>query len=108
MPAYCIFLMKNLRDRAKMEQYWATARNSFAGYNVKLLTGYKDYQIVEGDDKFIAVSLAEFDTYANAQTWYNSPEYAPFKKLRNEAGDYLTIIVDADGPPVPIDQRLRT
>ena len=50
MPAYCIFLMKNLRDRAKMEQYWATARNSFAGYNVKLLTGYKDYQIVEGDD----------------------------------------------------------
>ncbi len=107
MPAYCIFLLKNLHDREKMEQYWATARASFAGYQAKMLTGYKDFDVIEGAETFQAVAMAEFDTMENARKWYNSPEYAPFRQLRNEAGDYLSIIMDADGPPVPVDQRLR-
>ncbi|GLR65675.1 hypothetical protein GCM10010909_03530 [Acidocella aquatica] len=105
MPAYCLFLVKSVHDRTKLVEYWATAKSSFAGYNVKMLSAYKDFEIVEGDEEFQAVVIAEFDTYENAKTWYNSAAYAPFKKLRHEGANFLTIFVDGGGN-VPVEQRL--
>ncbi len=105
MPAYCLFLVKSVHDRDKLVAYWATAKSSFTGYDVKMLSAYKDFEVVEGNESFQAVVIAEFDTYENAQAWYNSPAYAPFKKLRHEGADFLSIIVNGGGG-VPVEQRL--
>ena len=104
MAAYCLFLVKSVHDRSKLLEYWATAKSSFAGYNVKMLSGYKDFEVVEGNEDFKAVVIAAFDTYENAKTWYHSPAYAPFKKLRQEGAHFLSIIVNGGG--VPVEQRL--
>jgi uncharacterized protein (DUF1330 family) len=103
MPAYCVFIYKNLHDRSKMLEYWANARNSLAAYNVKMLSGYNQFEVMEGDDPVKAIAIAEFESMADAKAWYNSPGYAPYRKLRMEAADFLTIFVE--GGAVPVEQR---
>jgi len=94
MPAYCVFIYKNLHDRSKMLEYWANARNSLAAYNVKMLTGYNHFEVMEGDDEVKAIAIAEFETMADAKAWYNSPAYTEVRQHRFKGADYRGVIVE--------------
>lgn len=104
MPAYCVFICKRVHDRSKLETYWANARKALAGHQAKMLAAYTNFEVIEGDDAMKAVAMAEFPSMEGAQSWYKSPAYADFRKLRLEGADFFSFIVD--GGIVPVDQRL--
>lgn len=94
MPAYCLFILKNLKDRAQLDEYWAKAGPTMKGFGVKPLAAYTPFKVLEGSDTVKAVVVAEFPSMDDAQRWYDSPAYAEVRKHRLKGGDYLTILID--------------
>ena len=94
MPAYCVFILKSVKDRAQLEEYWSKAGPTMKGFGVKPLGAYTPFKVLEGSDAVKAVVLAEFASMEEAQRWYDSPAYSAVRKHRLAGGDYLTLLID--------------
>ena len=94
MPAYCVFILKNVKDRAKLDEYWAKAGPTMKGFSVKPLAAYTPFKVLEGSDSVKAVVLAEFPSMAEAQRWYDSPAYTEVRQHRLAGADFLTLLID--------------
>lgn len=99
MSAYCIFLLHELYDRAALESYWAAAPGTMAGRTIKVLSTYREFDLLEGSDPVAAVVLIEFETLEEARSWYRSDSYLVVKQLRQQAGRYTGLLVDGGITP---------
>lgn len=106
MSAYCIFLLHELYDRAALESYWAAVPGTMAGRTVKVLSTYREFDLLEGDDTVGAIVLIEFETIEEARSWYRSDAYQVVKQLRQKAGRYTGLLVD--GGIMPAAERMLT
>lgn len=106
MSAYCIFILHELYDRAALEAYWAAVRPTLAGYPAKMLSGYRPFDLLEGDTKVEATAVVEFESMEQARAWYHSPEYQAVKPLRADAGRFTGLLVDGGITP-NAERRLR-
>jgi uncharacterized protein (DUF1330 family) len=94
MAAYCVFILKSVKDRAKLDEYWAKAGPTMKGFGVKPLAAYTPFKLLEGNDAVKAVVLAEFPSMEEAQRWYDSPGYSEVRKHRLAGGEFLTLLLD--------------
>jgi uncharacterized protein (DUF1330 family) len=52
-------------------------------------------EVVEGDfGPHLGPTIVEFPTFAHLRAWYDSPEYAPLKALRQRHGRFAVMLVD--------------
>ena len=51
--------------------------------------------VIEGDPKPARVILIEFDSMENFNKWYDSEEYAPWKKVRHRLAKNDMFVVEA-------------
>ena len=63
-------------------------------YDGKYLVRGGDSKIIEGDYFKHRIVILEFPSRENAENFYNSEDYAPVKKLRLNAGNNSSVIVD--------------
>jgi uncharacterized protein (DUF1330 family) len=94
VAAYFVCLYKKLYDKSKIEAYWAKAGPTMKGYAVKPMAGYTRFKVLEGDDRILAVAMAEFASMEEGLRWYNSPEYTEVRKLRQAGADFITLMVE--------------
>ena len=60
---------------------------------------YRDREVLEGQAPCrTGVVMIEFPSMEDARAWYNEPEYAPLKKLR-QTGAKLDLILVESLPP---------
>jgi len=93
MTAYVIFETKALQDKEQLEKYKELAVPSITQYGGKFLIGPGKTRVIEGDHVDYVVCLT-FDTFEQAETWYESPEYQAAKKLREGIADVNALIVE--------------
>ena len=95
MPAYFLFDNVEVRDRDALSRYAADASKLVAARGGRYLTGAVVPEVVEGDPGLTSVVLIEFPDREAARAWYDSPEYAPLKELRQRAVRNNAVLFEA-------------
>ena len=93
MPAYIVVEIA-IRDEARYERYKHLAPPSIAKYGGKYLSRGGATTALEGEwapSRFVILEFADADT---AQRWWNSPEYAEAKALRQSCAETKMLLVD--------------
>jgi len=96
MSAYFIF-HNRITDRAKMADYIQKALVTLAPYNVEVLVADENCSVIEGQTEFPRMVVIKFNSRADAERWYNSPEYAAVRPLRLEATEGFGVLANGYG-----------
>jgi uncharacterized protein (DUF1330 family) len=105
MPAYLVYICQGVSNRQELETYWKEIPRTFAGFDVKLHTVYRPFEILEGEGPVEGVVVAEFLSMAEARRWYDSPGYAAVRPHRVRGAKYLGLLVDG-GVTQNFDERM--
>jgi uncharacterized protein (DUF1330 family) len=108
MSTYMIVTIKNVKDRASLEQYWKLVDATFASSGVKALAVYTPLKIVEGEGPIDGMVLAEFPDMETATRWYESPAYRAIRHFRLDGTDSAIIFLDSGGSASPDDWMPHT
>lgn len=93
MPAYVIFICKQLKSKEHFDQYNRLARAASKGFDIKPLAFYGQAVALEQVETE-GVAILQFPDLAQAQAWYDSEAYQEAKKQRDLAGDYMVLITE--------------
>jgi uncharacterized protein (DUF1330 family) len=91
MPAYVIAWTK-IVDRESMARYGAALGPVLERYGGRYLFAGPGTQALEGEWDATGMAIIEFPSHEDAQRWYDSPEYAPLRPLREAAGPTALLI----------------
>jgi uncharacterized protein (DUF1330 family) len=93
MAAYVVVEIA-IKDNARYERYKHLAPPSIAKYGGKYLTRGGATSALEGTwapERFV---ILEFADVATARRWWDSPEYAEAKKLRQSCAETQMLLVE--------------
>ncbi len=93
MSAYVI-LDVDVKDPALYEEYKKRGAPTISAYGGKPLARGGAAQRWEGDWQPRRVIVLEFKTMEEARRWWDSPEYAEAKKLRNAAAAANVVCIE--------------
>jgi uncharacterized protein (DUF1330 family) len=60
MTAYLISICRSVSDSGRLEDYWAHAAATFAGFDAKPLVTYAPFEVLEGDSYVKGIVLLDF------------------------------------------------
>jgi uncharacterized protein (DUF1330 family) len=93
MPAYVI-AETDVHDDAQYERYKAAAPETIAAYGGSYVARGGELAVLEGDWHPKRVVILQFEDLAAAKRWYESPEYAEVRKLREGAANMNLVAVE--------------
>ena len=96
MSAYLIYLCQSVTDRNELETYWEKINDTFEGVDIKLLSAYAGFEVLEGEEPVEGVVIAEFPSVEAAKAWYNGPQYTEVRQHRLRGGKYIGLLVDGE------------
>lgn len=96
MPAYVIVQI-SVHDAQTYERYKQLAPPAIAKYGGRYLVRGGATHVLEGTWQPPRLVLLEFPSVEQAQAWWNSPEYAPAKALRQASAHTMMLL--AEGLP---------
>jgi uncharacterized protein (DUF1330 family) len=98
MAAYYIALAREVPDnwREVMRPYTEQVEATMVRYGGFYRTWLRHrVEVVEGDfGPHLGPTIVEFPTFAQLRAWYDSPEYAPLKALRQQHNRFDVMLVD--------------
>jgi uncharacterized protein (DUF1330 family) len=96
MTAYCLFDMYEVTGPEKLEQYRRGVLATVKKYGGRYIVIGGKCDIVEGNWRPTFPVLMEFPSLKAAHDWYNSPEYAPLKALRQSGTKNNAVFMESD------------
>ena len=93
MPAYVI-AETDVHDAEQYERYKAAAPETIAAYGGSYVARGGELAVLEGDWHPKRVVILQFEDLAAAKRWYESPEYAEVRKLREGAANMNLVAVE--------------
>ena len=97
MPAY-IIVQITITDPATYERYRALAPPSIAQYGGRYLVRGGASRVLEGTWQPSRLVVLEFPDRARAQAWWDSPEYAEAKALRQQSAVTEMLLIEGSAP----------
>jgi uncharacterized protein (DUF1330 family) len=97
VPAY-IIVDVDIHDPVRYEEYKRQTPGSLAKYGGRFIVRGGHCATLEGDWQPGRIVVLEFDTVEQARTWWDSPEYAPAKALRQSIAATRMIVVAGHAP----------
>ncbi|MGH7603858.1 MAG: DUF1330 domain-containing protein [Gemmatimonadaceae bacterium] len=98
-PGYMI-ANYTINDQAGFQRYMEAAGPLAPRFGGKIIVFNLDAPAVEGEPKKV-MAIAEFPSLADAQRFYNSPEYSAARKFRVAATEGSVIITEGFVPQKP-------
>jgi uncharacterized protein (DUF1330 family) len=98
MSAYVIF-NNRVTDPDGMADYIPKAMETLAPYDPEFLVLEDQAQVLEGTPDYPRTVVIKFKSRADAEAWYNSPEYGEVRHLRLAATEGVGFLVDQWEPP---------
>jgi uncharacterized protein (DUF1330 family) len=91
-----VYAVVNVRvtDPARYEEYRAEAPATIERYGGRYLARGGAVEVLEGDWNPQRLVVLEFESMERFREWYDSPEYAPLKRLRQEAAATQFVVVE--------------
>ena len=91
--AYIVFIRESSVDKDALARYSSLVGPTFAGRSVKFHVTYGKQEVLEGVDADGVVVL-EFESWDEAKSWYNSPEYQAAIPVRQRGASFRAILVE--------------
>ena len=85
MPAY-VFAYVKVTDPDSMAAYGSQVEAVTESFGGRYLFVGPGAEVLEGDLSLDGMAIIEFPSHEAAKAWYDSPEYAPLRALRQAAG----------------------
>jgi uncharacterized protein (DUF1330 family) len=95
MPAYVIVDI-DIHDRAAYEAGNLGAIDTVSAHGGKYLVRGGETEVLEGDWDPRRIVILQFETMDQARAWYESPEYAPAKRLRHQVARTNMLLVEGN------------
>jgi uncharacterized protein (DUF1330 family) len=96
MKAYVIVDI-TIKDQDSYKLYRELAAPTVAAYGGRYLVRGGDSETLEGGWRPSRLVVLEFPSAAAGRAWWNSPEYAPAKALRQDCADAEMLLVEGIG-----------
>lgn len=93
MAGYAI-IHNAVTDESLYAEFREQAAATIAKYGGKYLVRGGAAEAVDGDWVPDRVVVIEFASVAQAKAWFNSPEFAEAKQIRNRCADAIVVIVE--------------
>jgi uncharacterized protein (DUF1330 family) len=103
MPAYFIYICREVIDRKELEIYWSKIAPTLEGYQPRTVVAYTPFEQLEGD-KVDGVAVIEFPSFETAKAWYDSPAYQAIRHHRINGANYIGLL--AEGGSLPPEMRM--
>lgn len=100
MPAYCLFDVREIKDREKLADYRSKVFATVEQYGGRYRVLGGAFTVVEGDWSPVIPVIIEFPSLARVHEWYGSAEYAPLKGLRMAGAACHAVFMDGFAPEV--------
>ena len=94
MSAYFVVDQIEVTDPETMKTYSAGVADTIKQYGGKGIVRGGDFEVVEGDWQPRRVVILEFKDMDTLKAWYNSPEYADLKAMRQASSRSNAIMVE--------------
>ena len=98
MATYCLFDNLEITDPDALAEYAGLAAATVEQYGGLYLVIGGDFERKEGTWEPAFPVLIEFPDRASADAWYDSPESAPLKALRQTSGTFNAVFIDDQAP----------
>ena len=99
MSAYVVVQIA-IHDPAGYEHYKALAPATVAAYGGRYIVRGGASEVLEGSWQPARLVVLEFPTVGQARAWWDSPEYAPVKAVRQRCAHSEMLLIEG-GAPVP-------
>lgn len=93
MPAY-IIVQISVTDPEKYERYKQLVPASIAQYGGRYLVRGGRSETLEGSWSPTRLAVLEFSSMERAREWWDSPEYAPAKAMRQASADTEMLLIE--------------
>lgn len=102
MAAYLIVHRKAIKDTEQLKRYADGVQQTIDKFGGKVLVRADSFRVLEGewhsgrhaDDRLPErVTVIAFPDMARLDAWYNSPDYAPLKAIRQQAAESDVVAV---------------
>ncbi len=93
MAAYVIVNVATV-DPTQYETYKEIAQQTVAQYGGRYVVRGGAMKILEGSWQPTRIVVLTFESFERALQWWNSPEYAPAKALRQKISETDLLVVD--------------
>ena len=93
MAAYIIVEVE-INDPVQYETYKKLTPDSVAAYDGSFIVRGGKTETLEGDWQPQRMVVLRFPTVEKAKQWWNSPEYAPAKAIRQQTAKTKMIVVE--------------
>ncbi len=97
MPAY-VLVDITVKDAETYERYKQLAPPTIAAYGGRYLVRGGATETLEGTWTPTRLAVLEFPTVERAREWWNSPEYAPAKAMRQASTQTDMLLVEGLAP----------
>ncbi|HKT05272.1 MAG TPA: DUF1330 domain-containing protein [Rugosimonospora sp.] len=94
MSAFYLFEMRKVVDGESLERYRSQVPEIVARYGGQYRIIGGNPATVEGDWSPGFLIMLEFPTVEQAKSWYGSPEYEPWKRLRLDSVEGTGVFVE--------------
>jgi uncharacterized protein (DUF1330 family) len=101
MPAYWLARSK-ITDPVAYKKYTDEVPGILAKFNGRPLARGGEFKVLEGDSPYERFVVVEFDSMADAEACFNSPEYvaaAGHRRVEGVAQNELVIVEGGDATP---------
>jgi len=93
MAAYVIANIR-ITDPDRFPEYSSQVLPTVERHGGRYLARGGEVEVLEGEWEPQRLVVLEFESVGRAKEWYDSPEYAPLKRLRNEVADTQFVVVE--------------
>ncbi|PRY12784.1 uncharacterized protein (DUF1330 family) [Pontibacter ummariensis] len=93
MPAY-VLVQIEVTDPATYEEYKKLTPGSLVPYEGRFVVRGGKTEALEGDWQPSRLVMLEFPSVERAKAWWNSPEYAKAKSMRQQAANTQMLVVE--------------
>jgi uncharacterized protein (DUF1330 family) len=104
MPAYVVFICREVLDQEELNTYWQRVNGTLAGRSARVLMDHTRLRILEGHGPAEGVTVYEFPSSNSARSWYDSVAYREARLHRKKGAKYLVVLTEGGVPPV--EQRM--
>jgi uncharacterized protein (DUF1330 family) len=104
MPAYVVFVCRQIVDQEELNTYWRRVNGALVGHPTRVLIDHSRVLILEGQGPVEGVTVYEFPSRDAARSWYESTAYWAVRQHRQKGAKYLVILTEGGVPPV--EQRM--
>ena len=94
MPAYVIADVHEVRDQDALVEYRRRNTDAVANHGGRFVVRGGAIEALEGSWEPLRMVVIEFPDTAAARAWWDSEEYAPLKRMRQDASDTNIVLVE--------------